>query len=693
MLIYRYFIVVDDIWDKDSWEAIKHALEGNSCGSKVIMTTRNLEVVTKAEEVHRLKPLSYDNSKKLFYKRIQSEEGEIIYDPLDEVSSKIIYKCDGVPLAIISMASLLVDRPWEDWKKVYESIGFGNGDNTMKILSYSYNDLPSYLKPCLLHLSIYPEDFVFDTNSMIWVWIGEGFVQYYEKGDNPFEVGERYFKELVNRSMIQPMEDKFDQFAQWFRVHDIVFDLICELARDENYATILGSREQQASPASSREKKISMPRLEKVRRLVVLNHQAQNLPGETMDKPEVLRSLHIIGSEIGTMAPLDSFRICRVLYIHGSNVPIHFKHMGRLLHLKYLEIQETPVAELPKEIGHLKSLQALLLINIGLQELPPAVCSLTQLMCLIVEGFERFPADRMGNLTSLEELRLKSVAGRSSTEDLVVELGKLTRLRMVTITFSEQLEESLQKALVQSLCNMRDLQELALFSKKMPSQPGDSAWEGWVPPRKLRRLLISGIIFTRRPEWINNYHLPLLYFLCVDVYVVQVQDLDNLARLQKLSYLMMLDSFIWPPAYTVRTDSFKNIKFCFVGTALKFHVGAMPRLEQLQFGVNAGHGTWEVHGVPFEQIRTKDAIADLELGLDNLLSLEIVAPNINCLGASAAEVEEVEAVVRGQLEGHPNRPTVIVNRVNEKYMLPDEHLEAQVRHYLCLFLRCINYYC
>ncbi|KAF8780569.1 hypothetical protein HU200_001389 [Digitaria exilis] len=212
--------------------------------------------------------------------------------------------------------------------------------------------------------------------------------------------------------------------------------------------------------------------------------------------------------------------------------------MGGLLHLKYLEIQDTPVPELPKEIGHLKSLQALLLINIGLHELPPAVCSLTQLMCLIAEGFPRFPADRMGNLTSLEELRLKSVAGRSSTKDLVVELGKLTRLRMVTITFSEELEESLQKALVQSLCNMQELQELALYSK-MLAQPGDSAWEGWVPPRKLRRLLISGIIFTRLPGWINNYRLPLLYFLSMAVYVVEVQDLDNLARLRVLSYLML----------------------------------------------------------------------------------------------------------------------------------------------------------
>jgi len=121
------------------------------------MTTRNFEVATKAGEVYKLKPLSDENSEKLFNKRIQSEEGESLDGVSGELSSKIIDKCGGIPLAIIAIASLLVERPYEDWSKVYDSIGFGNEDNTTKILSYSYYDLPSYLKPCLLHLSIFPK--------------------------------------------------------------------------------------------------------------------------------------------------------------------------------------------------------------------------------------------------------------------------------------------------------------------------------------------------------------------------------------------------------------------------------------------------------------------------------------------------------------------------------------------------------
>ena len=149
-------------------------------------------------------------------------------------------------------------------------------------------------------------------------------------------------------------------------------------------------------------------------------------------------------------------------------------------------------------------------------------------------------------------------------------------------------------------------------------------------------------------------------------------------RLPELSYLE-LGSFSWPPGYTVGTDGFRNLRFCHVGTALKFHMGAMPRLEELRFGVLAGYWSWHVDGVPLEQFPTKHVIEDLELGLDNLLSLEKVTVRVNCTGATASEVQEVEAMVTRAMENHPNHPTMKMDRVYEENVLSDEHREARVR--------------
>jgi len=172
--------------------------------------------------------------------------------------------------------------------------------------------------------------------------------------------------------------------------------------------------------------------------------------------------------------------------------------------------------------------------------------------------------------------------------------------------------------------------------------------------------------------------VPHLIYLFLLLIAVGVHDLDNLARLPELSYLE-LGGFSWPPGYTVGKDGFRTLR---LSTALKFPMGAMPRLEELRFSVYAGYWSGVVNDVPLEQFPTKDEIEDLDLGLDNLLSLEKVTVTVDCSGATAAEVQEVEAMVTRAVENHPNRPTIKVDRAGEENMLSDEKSEDLVSPYL-----------
>ena len=104
---HRYIIVIDDIWDKSAWKNIRCALIENECGSRVIATTRILDVAKEVGGVYQLKPLSTIVSRKLFYQRIFGDEDKRPHIQLAEVSENILRKCGGVPLAIITMASLL----------------------------------------------------------------------------------------------------------------------------------------------------------------------------------------------------------------------------------------------------------------------------------------------------------------------------------------------------------------------------------------------------------------------------------------------------------------------------------------------------------------------------------------------------------------------------------------------------------
>ncbi|WVZ91095.1 hypothetical protein U9M48_037309 [Paspalum notatum var. saurae] len=686
----RYFIVVDDIWDNESWKIIRDFLKDNDCrGSRIIMTTRNFDVTTKEEKVYRLKPLSDDNSKKLFYKRVQSQEGKRIDHISIEASSKIIDKCGGIPLAIIAMASLLADKSCQDWAKVYDSIGFGkNDDSTMSILSYSYYDLPSYLKPCLLYLSIFSEDDILDPYELIWMWMAEGFVHIEKEGHRLFEVGERYFNELVNRSMIQMENHGTRDLYKACRIHDIVLELIRKLSIEENFVTILGKEHGTSLDSSwEGEKQVDMPCLDsKARRVTIQNCHVKHIPQGIMDRPETLRSVCIIFSDIENMPPLCSFRVCRVLFVYESRIPINLKHLWKLQHLKFLAVVGELVEEFSKEVGQLRSLQRLELWHSGLEELPPSICSLTQLLCLKLKGqLKSLPAgrDRMGNLASLEHLEL-NIDGRSATEAFVVELGKLTRLRVLVIKFGPVmiLEESLQKSFVQSLCSLRGLQELEISFVHASSYRFGSIWELWEPPRKLRHLRIDGFRFSRCPAWISSSRLPCLRRLDLLLYLVQVHDLDSLSRFPELDHLN-LDGFSWPPMYTVCTDGFKNLRTCAVKTLLKFDMGAMPNLEELHFQVSAEYLAYVVSddGSLVEQLfPKKDAtIGDLDFGLGNLRSLEQVTIKVSCYNATPAQVQETEAAVRRVVEDHPNRPTLKMEQSLEGYIVSDQRYLEKVR--------------
>ena len=54
------------------------------------------------------------------------------------------------------------------------------------------------------------------------------------QGTRLFEVGEGYFNDLINRSLIEAVEDDYlDGIVHGCRVHDIVLDFIRSMSREE----------------------------------------------------------------------------------------------------------------------------------------------------------------------------------------------------------------------------------------------------------------------------------------------------------------------------------------------------------------------------------------------------------------------------------------------------------------------------
>ncbi|KAL6842884.1 hypothetical protein ACP4OV_027197 [Aristida adscensionis] len=107
----RYFIVIDDIWNSSIWEILKCALINNGCGSRIIITTRILDVAKQVGGVYQMEPLSADYPRKLFWLRVYgTEEGKCPPNHLIRVSENILNRCGGIPLAIITIGGMLADQ-------------------------------------------------------------------------------------------------------------------------------------------------------------------------------------------------------------------------------------------------------------------------------------------------------------------------------------------------------------------------------------------------------------------------------------------------------------------------------------------------------------------------------------------------------------------------------------------------------
>ncbi|VAI00074.1 unnamed protein product [Triticum turgidum subsp. durum] len=380
-----------------------------------------------ASEVYKLQPLSLDLSKDLFHRRLSCAAIEWPNHLPAEVYDKILHKCGGVPLAIITIASLLGGKPVELWSKVYTSIGFGDEDNedvenTRKILLFSYYDLPCHLKTCLLYLSIYPEDHLIEKDSLIWKWVAEGFIQE-EPGVGLFEIGERYFNELVNKSMIMPVEEALYLGMEMHvgaitgcRVHDMMLDMICVLSKEEKFVTVLDTDEQYTTSHCND------------RRLAV-QYIVRPLASTSTLQARSLIAL----CNIEMLPSLSCFEALRVLALEGpydSHHPSHLEHVGKLVHLRHLKLSSMDIGELPKEIGYLKFLLVLDLGRNSISELPESIGRLSQLKCLNICETDIEVPYWIGNLTSLEELSL----GEVDDDNFVTELGKLTELRKLYIS-------------------------------------------------------------------------------------------------------------------------------------------------------------------------------------------------------------------------------------------------------------------
>ncbi|XP_027157337.1 disease resistance protein RPM1-like [Coffea eugenioides] len=472
----RYAIVFDDVWDVEFWNAIKFALPEGNYGNRAILTTRKADVASASctesqDYVYKMEPLSIEDSWTLFRNKIF--KGNRCRAHLMDVAKAVLDKCDGLPLAILAISGLLASKDVsriDEWEIVQHSLGgelegTGKLERVKRILSLSYNDLPSHLKPCLLYLSIYPEDYLIECRMLVLLWIAERFIEWRE-GMRIEDVAWGYLGELISRSLIQVTQVFYEGSPLTCRIHDLLREVILIKSREQNMVTITTGQP------------MTWPS-EKVRRLVV--HSSSNSSNIQHHQQRQfysfkhLRSFITVSSTNPLLSKtflcevLRSSKLLKVLDLKGEKIAETPTEIFNLLHLTYLSLYGTKVERVPKAIGKLQHLEYLNLGNTGVRELPVEILKLQKLRHLIVVaavdpsdddcGYYGFKGpSKLGGLLALQTL---NTIDASSGSVIVKEIGKLIQLRDLYIT---QLRREDGKELCSSLVNLTSLRQLSVAS-------------------------------------------------------------------------------------------------------------------------------------------------------------------------------------------------------------------------------------
>ncbi|XBH81880.1 hypothetical protein VPH35_107364 [Triticum aestivum] len=643
----RYFIVVDDIWDVKTWDVIKATFPIDSFGSIIITTSRVRDVAESCcssfrGHIYNIRPLNMMHAQQLFHERLFNSK-EDCPAHLKVVMDKILKKCDGLPLAIIAISGLLSNTETTEllWNQVEISIGRALERNSsvermMNILSLSYFDLPPHLRTCLLYLSIFPEDSIIEKKVVIRRWIAEGFIQK-EGRYTVHELGERYFNELVNRSLIQPVEsDRYDRTMR-FRVHDTILDFIISKSVEENFVTFVGVP---GIPVGTQRKvrRLSL-QVGNQRKLfllkdVILSHvRSLNVFGDSMEIPSLDEFMHLRVLDFGG---------CRQLENH------HLVNIGRLFHLKYLNLRHLGVSELPEQIKHLQYLEMLDLRDTNVRELPRAIANLSSLVHLLVDSGVTFP-DGVLKMQALEILKQVEALGQSL--NFLQELGQLKNLRKIYLDLFDVPVIGVTKECCKSFIAYKSLRNLGTQNLRSVTVWHGSGFllEPWYPaPRSLEKLITWRSAVPCVPEWVGS--LVNLQKLRLEVESLGQQDLCILGA---LPVLLTLDLEKTTKSSEGKLnvsggDGFRFLRNLRYNMMLMFAQGSMPRLERIKIYL----------------AKTESLIGDTyDFGLENLPCLIYVECRVSGNASAQGGVEAAKAAMERAAMANPNHPKLLfVNR-------------------------------
>ncbi|XP_059276760.1 putative late blight resistance protein homolog R1B-16 [Lycium ferocissimum] len=335
----RYLVVIDDIWTKGAWDDIKLCFPDCNYGSRILLTTRDMELAEYASSgkpPYRMRLMNNDESCSLLCEKVFAKG--FCPPEFEQLGKQIALKCRGLPLAIVVIAGLLskIGKTLNEWKSVAENVSSMVSTDLdahcLRVLALSYHNLPHHLKACFLYFAIFPEDEFIFVDKLMELWVVEGFLKV-EATESITEVAEKCLKDLIDRSLVFVHYLSFDGKIKSCGIHDVTREFCMKEARNMNFLNDNGGGNDQTTSCAQ-----SMHISSKSRGRISIQHGKELARCRNNEA----RSIFLFYRYRGFEPELLRFKLVRVLDLALLRCFTFPSWILDLIHLRYLALTLSP---------------------------------------------------------------------------------------------------------------------------------------------------------------------------------------------------------------------------------------------------------------------------------------------------------------------------------------------------------------
>ncbi|TYG51746.1 hypothetical protein ES288_D10G284600v1 [Gossypium darwinii] len=395
----RVLVVLDDIWGKVDIEEVGIPLGDEHKGCKLLLTSRELNVLSNEMDAQENFPIGFLKEKEAWdlFKKMAGNCDESC--DLKPIAMKVAKKCAGLPIAIATVAGALRNKRLFEWKNALRELERPSSSNFKGIttaysaieLSFKYLESEEVKLTFLLCSVIGHNGLVED---LVRYTLGLGL---FDGVHTMEEARNKVLTVVANLKASALLLESYND--ERFGIHDVVWDAAIAIALKDYRMIVLRDH----APKEWSDK-------EKMKTWSVISLRCPqiiaNLPKEM--ECSGLSFFHM-AYDGEVKIPLNFFKQTeglKALDLVGMQFPSLPESIIHLADLRMLCLKKCAVDDITN-LGELKSLQVLNLSQSGIKELPKEMAQLTQLRLLDLRGCRELkiiPPNVLSGLSKLEEL-------------------------------------------------------------------------------------------------------------------------------------------------------------------------------------------------------------------------------------------------------------------------------------------------